>query len=121
MMSSKSSARFPHHIHFLRKSIFYLTREQKLEVGHFFQGGFVQNGDEWECKKYNNAVPSYFEKLVRDDSIEFKIRVHEYFPETTERMLPETCNQFLGKIVSDKHTQLICNIRFSGRQVQETP
>ncbi|CAA93451.2 uncharacterized protein CELE_B0001.2 [Caenorhabditis elegans] len=88
-----------------KQSVYYVSKNDGIEPGHFFNGLFASNGDKWECKKYVKPLGKLMDGIVSNDSIELQLIVETYFPQSGERLNPETYHSFIGKIV-DKFNKL---------------
>ncbi|CAP26162.2 Protein CBG06240 [Caenorhabditis briggsae] len=78
----------------------------KLFPGYFFDGVFQQDEeDRWECTRHMTRLGKLLEGSVHNGALEFQFVVNDYFPQSAERLNPETFHSFIGKII-DKENKL---------------
>ncbi|KAF1757798.1 hypothetical protein GCK72_014255 [Caenorhabditis remanei] len=90
------------------QSIFYTPVEIKYDTnkerakiypGFFFEGYFEQSEGKWQCKKFKKPLGKLLSGIVNDKSIEFQMTVHQYYPQSQDRLNPETHHVLIGKII----------------------
>uniref|UniRef100_A0A1I7T0K7 Ig-like domain-containing protein n=1 Tax=Caenorhabditis tropicalis TaxID=1561998 RepID=A0A1I7T0K7_9PELO len=88
-------------------SVYYFStlREPNMTAGHFFEGSFYNTGEKWECRKYVKSLGKLMDGILNNGSIELQLTVYNYFPQSPDRLNPETRHDFIGKII-DKNMKL---------------